>query len=125
LNRSVIVVGNVIGLDARSALGQGGGSRCVDLRCLDNGLLDIGLGFSHKLSGIALDEHTLLSHLNLNRTRSTGAVGLPDFGGLTASQGNFLALASAMGAAQRLKEFRLVRVGDGIVNRLEFNAGGT
>src|SRR5690606_27835639 len=95
-----------------------------------SGFLSLGRFFSpcsfvDELGGIALDEHALLSHLYLNRARPPRTVGLPDFGGLTAGQGDFLALAPTMGAAQRIKEFRLIRVGDGIVNRLEFNASGT
>src|SRR5690606_28590110 len=79
-------------------------------------------GLVDELGGIALDEHTLFSHLYLNCARAPRAVGLPNLGGLTTSQGDFLALVPARGPPQGLEELRLIRVSDGIVNRLEFDA---
>src|SRR5690606_1722933 len=127
-NRWRLLLGRRMRLRSRTAVGRG--SRRIRHGGLDDRVVFRFSGFGtgglvDKLGGVALDEHTLLSHLYLNCARTPRAVGLPNLGGLTTSQGDFLALVPAMGTTQRLKELRLIRVSDGIVNRLEFNACGT
>jgi hypothetical protein len=126
------------GLDGRRRGLLGSGRVCrLDSRCGDRdrrGIDHVGVGrlrdiqigvigrfhaFGGHIVCIALDEDTLLAHLDLDRTGTTRTVGLTDFRGLTARQRNLLAFCRAVRAAQRLEQFRLVAVGDVIFNRFQ------
>ncbi|EWM48159.1 translation initiation factor IF-2 domain protein [Bordetella holmesii 35009] len=99
-----------------------GGDICGSL--LGSGL-GVGSRFGSQFGRIALDEDAFFTHLDLNRTRTTRGIRLADFRSLPTCQRDLLAVGRAMRAAQRVEQFRLVAVGDGIVDRFEVNAGRT
>ena len=72
---------------AQFVLIHGGGGRCLD----------------HAGALVALDEHALLAHLDLNRARTPGGVGLLDLAGALARERDLLTLGCG-GAMRRPQE---------------------
>src|SRR5690606_16627122 len=96
-------VGGLLGLGSRGlgGLAWGFGSRQASRSVFELGLVRLGSlglgGFGQKVGRIALDEHTLLAHLDLDGARTPRTVGLADFGGLTARKRDLLSFGSPVG----------------------------
>jgi hypothetical protein len=101
---------------------------CLFLAALQVEFVDAGASglFDRGRRVVALDEDTLLAHLDLDRARLAAGIGLLDLAGALARQRDLLALAGrrrAMRGAKKLEQTFLVGLGQGVVGRALAQAG--
>ena len=83
------------------------------------------LGCRRGIGAVTLDENALLAHLDLDRARTSGAVGGLDFGGRFAGEGDlFLRFQAAVLLAQIVQQTSLVLLGELVALLLAGNARG-